>query len=479
MEKTKVYKVLTAFTTLEFNRLEKFISSPYFNKNEQLKSYFSLLRIHFKKNRNAEITKQYIWDQLYPGKPIDEARFRKLTADLLQLIMQFLGVEKYQSSHLTQANFILSTIQEREITPLYNSTIKLAKRLSERHFYRNSAYYYQQYLLEKNIFKLKDFDQKRAVKSNIEQLNLMQIMQDLDFFYLAEKLRYYSAILTWEKLYQQGEKILFMDEIIHYVRENDFIQIPSIAIYYYIILVILYPEQEDNYYVLKELVQKHFELFDTEEQKELYGALINYSIRRLNIGRKTFLREAFENYKIGLKNDFLYVNNRLSHFLFKNIVTSGLRLNEFDWIEDFIEEFNDRLDPEIRDSTVAYNLANLHFYRNNYSKVLELLQEVEIPELYYNLGAKTILMATYYELEEWDALDAFLHSFRVYLNRNKHLEFDRKRRYLDLITLVKKLSLVSHRDTESIQKLYQEVKDSQVPSKNWLLKNVSALLPKK
>ena len=47
----------------------------------------------------------------------------------------------------------------------------------------------------------------------------------------------------------------------------------------------------------------------------------------------------------------------------------------------------------------------MYRYQNNFDKVLSLLRDVEYEDIGYNLISKAILIITYYELDELDALD--------------------------------------------------------------------------
>ncbi len=476
MKKTKLYQILEAFNSYELNRLDRFIRSPYFNKNPVWIHFFEILHKAIKSKKENPPPKQSVWSSLFPDMPYDDKRFRKITNDLLQLVMNFMSVEKHQSAPLEKAKDLLSLIRDKEITPLYNSSIKVSQRFTERHYYRNADYFYYRFYLDKTIFEMRNTLDNRLVKADSNETSLSQIMAHLDYFYLAEKLKYYSIILTWGKMYRREENILFMDEILQYVKENDFVSVPSIALYYYIVLLLKESENEENYFEYKKLLAGYLHLFPTEEQRELYEHLINFSIRRLNSGNKAFLFESFENYKLGLENGFLYVKGKLSPFLFKNIVTAGLRLQEYDWVKSFIEDYASKLTPDVQSSAVSYNLANLYFYKKQYAQVLRLLQEVEISDMYYNLGAKTLLMATYYETEEWDVLESFLHSFRVYLNRTKELPIKRKQAYSKLLTYTRKLARIIGRDNEALLNLYNDVKDDAFPSKNWLINKLEERL---
>ena len=85
-------------------------------------------------------------------------------------------------------------------------------------------------------------------------------------------------------------------------------------------------------------------------------------------------------------------------------------------------------------------------------------------------------MASYYELDEIEALGSLLDTFRVYLNRNKELPGTRRKHYLNTISIVRKLAKIIPGAKKEIEKLEQEVESTQgVVSKNWILEKLNAL----
>ena len=196
----------------------------------------------------------------------------------------------------------------------------------------------------------------------------------------------------------------------------------------------------------------------------------------MNLGDSEFVLEAFQLFQDWLPKGLLLVQGKLTPFHFKNIVTIGLRLSEFDWIENFIHQYSQFLDERHRENAITFNLAQLYFYKKNYLKVIQLLSQVEYDDMTYNLNSKTLLMASYYELDEIEALGSLLDTFRVYLNRNKELPATRRKHYLNTIGIVRKLSKIINGDSKQIEKLTTEVETTQgVVSKNWILEKLAAL----
>lgn len=472
LSETKLFSVLSQFNIYELNRLGKFVKSPYFNKNESLTSLFDLIDKELRSKNGYEISKQETWQAVMQGQSYDDTKFRKLCSDLLKLIERFLIQEEFEKNDLNKAGYLLETIHNKKIKPLYNSAIRTAERLSDQYFFRPASYYYHEYAFERNYYMLTDYEIARSKESNVEA-----IVENLDKFYLAEKLRYYCTVISRSRLGAHEYRLLFMDDIIAHIEQQNFAEIVPINLYYQIYLTNKFPEDESHYFVLKDMITRHIRQLPELEAKEIMDSAYNYCIWNINRGKDTYTREIFDLYKESVKNELIYVNGLLDPWNFRNIIVSGLRLGEFDWVESFIYGYRDRIDEKYRDNAFNFNLANLHFYRKDYASVFKLLQSVEYDDPSYNRNSKVMLLLTYYELQETESLISLFASFELYLRRNKDIPEARKVPYLNLIKFLRSLTRLTHGDEKSLMKLRQKIAETEgVVNKGWLLEKVDQLL---
>ncbi|MGB4847188.1 MAG: hypothetical protein WBP41_04680 [Saprospiraceae bacterium] len=472
MRETKLYNALVQLSGHELNRLHRFVLSPYFNQNESITRLFEWIKNDLKSDNNIELSKENLWKHVLKiSDDYDDRRFRKLQSDLLRLVEEYYAQESFEANPIHKAKYLLDAVFERSLLELQNGTIRTANRLVEDQTLKPASFYYYKYEIEQSTFILNRSLIERSTKSNIEN-----IAENLDRFYLAEKLRYYCTILNHKHLANLNYNMLFIDQIIEHVESNDYSDTPPIVIYYQILLSYKEPEERKHYENIKLLIEKHIHLFPETEVAEILDSALNYCIKRMNSGESEFVREIFELYQNWLKRGLLHVRGKIDPFHFKNIVTAGLRLREFDWIEHFINNFNVFLEQRFQANATTYSLAQLYFYKKDYSNVIRLLSKVEYNDMSYNLDSKTLLMASYYELDEIEALGSFLDTFRVYLGRNKELPTFRRKHYLSTISIVRKLSKIVPGDKKEIEKLQKEIDGTQgVVSKNWILEKLALL----
>ncbi len=472
MRGTKLYNALVQLNGYELNRLQRFVMSPYFNQNDAITKLFIWLKDDLKEDKGYDISKEELWILCFDSKDkFNDGRFRKLQSDLLKLVEEYYAQEAFEANPIHKAKYLLDSIYEKSLENLQSGVIKTAQRLSEEQVLKPASFYYFKYEIEQSTFNLNRHIIERSTKSNIEQ-----IAENLDRFYLAEKLRYYCTILNHKHLAALDYKMLFIDDIIRHVEEHDYNDIPPIQIYYQILLTYKKPEDKKHYDQLKILIDKYISLFPEFEAKEILDAALNYSLKRMNAGETAYINETFELYKNFLESGILLVKGQITPWSFKNIVTTGLRLNEFDWIEKFIQNYSHKLDPKLRVNAITFNMAQFYFYKRDYTQVIRQLSQVEYDDMTYNLNSKTLLMASYYELDEIEALGSLLDTFRIYLSRNKELPQVRRKHYLNTISIVRRLSKIASGDKKEIDKLRKEVEGPQgVVSKNWILEKLALL----
>ena len=476
MKDTKIYDFLSNLSATELNRFHRYLDSPYHNRNVWCKELFNLLETHIRSEDETELSKYNLFAQIFNNENYDDKRFRKLCSDLLDLGEAYLAQEIYQSNPLHQANYLLQAVHQRQLEKMYNSATNTAKNLSAKQFQRPASYYYYQYEIEKNLYKLQNLEVKRASKDSIQLINLSEIVNNLDYFYISEKLKYYCSLLSWNKIVSLDHKVLFINEIIQIAEKEEFKHIPPIAIYLKIYYIYLEFSNEEHYFDLKKLISNYLDIFPIDEAKDILDSAINYTIQKHNRGKLEYLQESLDLYRASLDKEIIFVNGEITPWTFKNIITIALRLKEYEWTENFINQYGNKINKAFRQNAINYNLAFLNFHLKKYNNVIPLLQKVEYDEEYYGLDSKVQLLITYYELKELEVLSAFLDSFKIYIKRNKNIPVENKLRYSNLISYSRKIMKLEDADTIQIKKLKSEIEQSTSVAKPWLLEKLDELL---
>ena len=169
----------------------------------------------------------------------------------------------------------------------------------------------------------------------------------------------------------------------------------------------------------------------------------------------------------------MFENGFVSRFTYKNAVTTAMRLGEWTWARDFIENYQKYLPPKDRRTAYAYNLGAWYFRQNDYKSATKLLQGIDFQEVFANIGARQMLVRMFFETNDYDALTATLDSFQTYLNRQKDIGYQRDN-YLNFIKIVRRMLRVDLTKEPIREDLVAEIKTTTtLAEREWLLEKLA------
>ncbi|MEM6726371.1 MAG: hypothetical protein AAF598_20175, partial [Bacteroidota bacterium] len=404
------------------------------------------------------------------GTPFDDGKYRRMNADLVQHLKHFFAIRNLELQPSTLSQAFAELVLAKKLHPLFPTLERDGQLALKKSPHQNARYYYDQFKQEALEMELHKRTHQRAAPKNMSTLS-----DHLDQFYFTEKLRYYCEALAWERVTSRRFEIGFIEQILDHVAEIDY-PVPALAIYYQMTLTMLESEDEQHYFELKSLLREYSALFPKQEARNMYAVAQNFCTSKINEGALNYLQETFELHQMLLDEAILLNNNEISPWDYKNIIVVGLRLGEFDWTYEFIETYRPRLAERFRENAYTYNLSKYYFYRRDFEKVIPLLQQVEYQDVFYNLDSKAMLLKTYYELDEWEPMDALIHSFKAMLRRKQQISDHHRQNYFNFIKIVKKLSRSYRFTNEELDALASEIRASQaIADSNWLLAKVKEL----
>ncbi|MCC6461755.1 MAG: hypothetical protein IT260_14870 [Saprospiraceae bacterium] len=467
----RVYQTLQCLEPAEIKRLLKYLKSPYFNQSKTLIALFQEI-LPFLESGQPGFDRHGVWQNLFPGAPFDDVNFRKYCSDLLKLVEGFMSQETIAMDPDRQVIDLLEFVVRRKVEPLYSVALRQARRGVDETKFRSLDDLKNTYRVERLYYEMMDFDVKLNTKSNLEQISI-----NLDLFYWIEKLKLYASVLSQKRTGNFNYNLYFNEEIFEFLKNIPIDEIPELAIYYYSLLMLRDGENDDYYFKLKKLLTTYGPSMPQKEAIELYDSALHYCTGKLNQGNRDFMQEYFEMFEDGLTKGIFIVNNELATWRFNNAVAAALRLGKLEWAENFIENNKKSLPIDTQRNTYSFNLARVYRYQRKYDLVLSLLRNIEYEDIGYNLLSKSMLINAYYELKEFDALDSFMESFRVFLNRHKNIPLQWQKSYLNMLKYVRRLTRIAPGDKKAVEKLRQDIhrESSNNVNQKWLLEKLEEL----
>jgi hypothetical protein len=470
----KLGSLLVHFSAAEMGRLAKFVSSPYNNEHAEVVQLFQMLRgAH---TRGAEhfskLTKPEIWAQLFPKRAYNDNQLRKLIFELTNLTTRFLAVEHLAKSPWDQTRFLQEVMErfslEKQLTALQtdlSEMLEAEKTWRPEHFLR----------AHEHTFSL--LEQGSVAGELLKQLHNTKLY--LDVFYAVRSLKLAITHKTFSLSRQADANDGMYLNLAQQIAESELLSVPIVKVFYLAFVSFSDPDNEPLYQEFKHSLQEHQAVLHPLDAFDLYQHALNICIIHINTGNQTQYREFFELYRTMTESGLIVAKGELAEGMFKNIITAGLAVKEYEWVEQFIRTQSKHLPEAVRQNAMSFNLANVLFSQKKFDEVIGLLQRVEYSDLVYLLGARWLLIRTYYELDEGKALESSLESFRVYLLRNKILSTITKKEYLSLISFTRAL-IKSRYEKEKLKTLKLKVQATQIKlPKRWLIEKIEELEKKR
>ena len=435
MLKNNLIILLKSFSKKEMTRFLEFAHSPYHNKHKEVQALVGYLHKIYPAFTTKKCHREKVFKTLFPKQKHDQAALALLFTYTFRLAKTFLVIEQQQVQVAQKNIYLLQALRQKDQTSFYEKVLKKSHTAITRSTFRGSPFYWEQYVLAKERDLYTEPWSRKSVNTVLQNKQHF-----LDYFYLTEKLKDACELQVRSQILSVPFDVQFMDNILDFVK-NDWQQyqtIPPIAVYYHLYRM-LTEEDTAQYYRTLPIIEQNSRFFPQKELKGIYSYIQNYCIKQINRSNAVFMEELLKIYKIQLNRKLLHdEKHQLSEWHYKNIVTLGLRLKERDWVHQFIKAYQKDLPLESRENAYRFNLATYAYDTGDYDTVLELLLQVEYTNIQYSLGARWLLLRTYYELEESTAFFALCDSFRLYLQRNQLIADFKKEGYEQAIRLVKK-----------------------------------------
>lgn len=450
----------------EFGAFVDFVRCPLFNRRPEVTRLCEHLSEHVGKRAQKAFTAEHLFKVAFPGEAYDSSRLRHTMSYALEALRQYLALVEWQADPRERQQSLVRALRNRGMDKLFDKAVGKATNRDEKQHVRDAQHHYYQYQLHQEKLEHK------ARRERSSNLNLQPLPDELTTYYVSEMLRHACSALMHQAVAGQTYHMQLLDAILGVVEKGAMLETPAVAVYYHAYRMLLSPEDDLPFQHLKQLIEKHEDRFRPEEMRGLYLMAINGCIRRMNAGKRAYIREAFDVYRAALERNFLTENGFLSSFTYKNIIRAGAALGEAEWTEQFIEQYRNVLHPSERENAYRYNRAFLYFQKADYARAMPLLQQVDFEDPLNNLHARRMLVRSYYELGEQDALESLLQSLSVYLNRQKNLGYH-QRLNLNFVRFLFRLIRLSPGDGEAKKALLNDISaEKQVAEREWLTEKI-------
>jgi len=484
---SNLIKVLSTFSKKELNEFEKFVSSPFFNNQSTLVRLFNEIKNYYPEFNSIDFTKENLFSIINPGKKYNDTLFRKYFSNLAKLSEDFLVCIDIKSNDDRRQTSLLDQYDKRILYPMFE---KLSQQINERLDHEgitNESFYY------------KNFREELKASFNIRTNNLQRLNNDLKnahkyilLHLLLSSTVYSNMMLVNKKSFKDAdlentfEGFFETFDLIKYLESrNDLSRSESLFVDLckYDILLMKDPCVKENLTSMNDVLLKMTSHLNKNLLYTFFSHLNIYYIINIENGKKEYLRDLFENYKLMISKD-LYISEGRGYINFseyRSILLYALKLKEYDWAEEYINKHKTYHNPETQKNISNFSFAYLNFEKNNYDEALNFLSKVKRDNIIIKLDTEVIYMILYFEKGYFDSALSLAETTFQSLSTNKVLSKDvliNQLKFIKYFKAVIKIDSVRN-DRTSIEILYNTISsEPQFRRKDWLLSKLELLVKK-
>lgn len=203
----------------------------------------------------------------------------------------------------------------------------------------------------------------------------------------------------------------------------------------------------------------------------------------------------FDLYKFSVAENFLSFNDEIHSNTFYNACIFAGKMNESQWLEDFILNYQDKIYPKKdKENTINIVSASILFERTinsidlkEIARVIVEMNTLSFTDLHYTYMVKVQLARLHYSefiiadnYEYFEYLINFCKNFESQLYRDSKTNKSRVTMFLNFSKTVKKLATYKYEERmEKITDLKKEITSSKLLfAKQWLIKKIGEAIRK-
>lgn len=476
----KIIKILQLLSKEEFNNLEKWLNSNWCNTNQSLIHLYYTLHPFFPSFDFKDTTIEDIFLTAFPTKPYAPQQARNMLLQFRKQIENYLVHSRLKSSHRMKTILLCHEYEERHDNRSFTNNFKLL--IDTYHQEEPNEWLDDLHL---SLMYEKSYRQPASYTRQINTQDTLTKADDhFDKFYILGKARLLIEMVERDRM--KLDKAVEAKQITE-IKEKLALQKTPVFKIYYSLFATTNDLPKHRFEVIWNQFEADRNLLEMKDRTIILMLLINMGIRIYKVEGSKILTTVLDLYELGLRENILLNNGRLSPVTFANIITIANSIEKYDMARHFIKIGPALLGSKLENDARIWAKGHIEYFGEK-----KQINEIELTRNHRNIDNTTFsFRIRVLSIQLWfddlirnnkhipDFLNDQCKAFEKVLTREKkfsatHLEsfkaFSQATRRL--IKLYSKKSKTS-RDYELIRIMITEKK--KLHAKRWLLHKIEYL----
>ena len=471
MKDRKVWKLLVLLSDPERKRLRKWLVSELEGRQQYVKRLCHLLLDCFPSAPEVE----QIWMNLYPDRPYDDSRLRKLSRDLSVWIERFLTLRNLEKNPELQKSLLLKEIGQRQDATLTIKYIRRRKAELEKSSIRSHEYYKARYELEveQQRYLIKYTRKQKGYNEHL-QASLQHIQHAFDKWWIGERLQL-ATFGRSPRTADASSSWILMEEMLETIAGHPHLQHDLRLQVYRQLYLLMHARPEWEAAALTRRIREAETAFHREEIQNIHTLLLNHYIRKLNQrGEVRVANVILQLFEWAIEERFIFVDGYLPEIAYKNLIIICIRVRNFERAWHYLHEFKGLLLPERREDIYCLNLGYYYFAKGQYTQVIETYADKRFEDPFAETDARAYLLQTHYELHPEESsywLLGQIENLIRFVSHQKAFPALHKQSYINRFRLFKRLiSAYTDKELAKVERAIQ--KAHPIDNPQWLIQKV-------
>lgn len=449
-------KVITQLGQLELKQRLKFVDfvkSLYFNTDEKVTALCTCIIECLNANKDLP-SDENLFQLIYQNKSYNANIYNKLHSKTYELFERFLAVEQLLSNSFNTKYYTAREHLNQKDTKAFEACIKDVKSQLNQNKVLGShdfQFAYEIHRLEYD-FLIRNDPRKGP-------LNIQDVLNANEKYFLLSHMELLIAAASRTMSYNVAFDTPLKKWVEGYFQNKDNTT-PLLELYYLSLQLIDTTTKEPVYNKLLEFIQANHQHIHHEELRMSCNLLEMFS-RVVYAENSDYYKKLQQLYMLMIEYNLVLLNNEISPTRYSNFITTAIRNQDIPWAISIEKTFSEKLHTSISNDYIRYNKARILFAERKYNQVSELLLETQYINIDITLGVKRLLVKTYYETKEYDLLENFLSTFKVYVHRQDEVSEYHKNIHTHFIQNIRKLMVITRDpNKKGLVTLFEKLKAS-------------------